>query len=120
MKLVTRYESDDGIVWKTEREARYRDQLLDRAAAILAPLGERTETDSFLSGFGYIQHDFVILDQVRRNYNNLLQESHRDFGVERAGLRLACVDNLGREWGTAYYAKYPMLDGTFEIDRGSF
>lgn len=137
MKPITRYEADDGSVWKTEDEAIFRDTLSKKVKDAMAPLGSRPDLPhcEFSNGGGYFHHHPSEVSEVKRSLLALVREygweweglknatcppedvspdwfarildGERQGPLNRAYCRLMCLDADGREWGQPYYAMHP-------------
>ena len=127
MKTVTRYQAADGSIHPTEKEALKRDRIVGKVRRIMKPLGviPKEKGCGFANGDGYIQHNIV---DVRLAKIKLIAYGQEIFGNEgpvsfnymgrvfsdynidvfyNAWVRLACHDEMGREWGQQYYAVNP-------------
>ena len=128
MRIVTRYQSDDGSEWKTEVEARRRDLLcaecMTAQTLLRDPPGSRG---------GYVQqlresvraYKAALIDIARRHgvygldkvtdpdqvhNQGMVGRFIEDSGLtplSRAWYRVMCVDAEGREWEQPYYAMNP-------------
>jgi hypothetical protein len=134
MKLITKYQADDGSEWSTAEQAQDRDLLCERVSAVMSAWPAHPENDGceFLNGGGYIQLSEHLFDQVKDQLLDIIKErvDHKeveqirskkaplnlvamlisDCGmgpVNAAWRRLSCVDSYFREWGQPYFASNP-------------
>lgn len=107
MKAITMYESEDGVVCRTVREAEERDVIFRKCKKaeddILGPRPEDPDR-SFANGCGYRQHP----DGTKKRLFEFMKEmrAHRDSNGPIGSLlyRAYCIDSKDREWGQPYFA----------------
>jgi hypothetical protein len=123
MKTVQRYQTEDGRVFNTEEEAAAHETLVGRVNEITSALGSKS--DEIRNGAGYVQHDPVITEKIRDSFYKLALEeqgqSEKDISLHWLGRylsdsdsylygmwnRLACIDELGREFDQQFFRNNP-------------
>lgn len=134
MKAVTKYQSDDGKIFDTEKEAIARDSKalsIKDAYKLLKPIPKNDGCD-FANGKGFIQQDPLKVQEFKRQIL-LLGAIHHEKMAEwakdpisvhpqsivgrilsdcddllyRAWSRVMCIDDKWREWGQPYFAINP-------------
>jgi len=123
MKTVQRYQTEDGRVFNTEEEAGAHETLVGRVNEITSALG--LKSDEIKNGAGYVQHDPVIVEKIRASFYKLALEeqgqSEKDINLHWLGRylsdsdsylygmwgRLACIDELGREFDQQFFRNNP-------------
>lgn len=136
MKLITKYQAEDGTEFDNEEDCLQYESIIRIAKSIEVNLPERPVNDgcSFSNGEGYLQHDTEKLWQAKvqilntfKDYSDhhWIEESLADRSVhpsyvsrilgERRELkplndiwrRFCNIDEDGREWGQGYFAANP-------------
>ena len=129
MRVVKRYESSDGKVWKTKEQALKQDKLIAGIKAAYAHLKPRPKNDdAFCNGVGFIQHDPGAYDLAVSNIRKVAADYTQDErfltcevwllirGTEDCKSKLLsnAVGRLqricpktNREYGQAYYVTHP-------------
>lgn len=128
MNIVTRYESEDGVLWLKELDAQRRDAYIVALQKANVCLGDNPRTSEFYNGELFMQHTF---DDVKRfielvgdalyieNLKRCQMWREQPQGIigrylddandpaSRYYYRLQCIDSQNREWGQPYYANNP-------------
>jgi hypothetical protein len=132
MKIVTRFESNDGHIWDSEEKAIARDKMIEDVKKAMRFLPEPPSECDFANGGGYIDHTASAVFATKSELIELsrpflgewmerqtqpLTEIHASwFGrlldgghepLERAWSRMMCITPNGREFGQPYYAEHP-------------
>ena len=134
MKQITKYLADDGSEHNDACDCLDHESNCKKATAIISQLPERPEGCEYTNGSGYIQHDKVIFQQVKKEFlefckkytnHEWIQQSIDDPNIDpswpgrilgeclpnsihRLWHRFSCTDTLDREWGQPYYVNnYP-------------
>lgn len=130
MRVVTRYQANDGTEFHAGDAAARHDALIVECADAIAPLGPRF--DGFSGGNGYVQHDLDAFVEAKRALLALLARAYPSHGYDKldakdvhpmssvgrmaseaggplakAWGRLGCIDAAAREWEQPYYALHP-------------
>lgn len=83
MKPITRYQSDDGLLFETEVACRAHEQLVLAVAAITAQLRPVPRSSEFNNGQGFVQQDRETFLGVQRELAALAHAAHEDRGFDR-------------------------------------
>ena len=108
MLAVTRYQANDGSIWREAEKAAQRDELLEQLKRLdnILPKGDFADTCNFSNGSGYIQHG---IRSVREAHLFLvdLTRPHLEYSMQKVEQEKEKFD-----WSTAgpqWFCR--MLDG---------
>jgi hypothetical protein len=142
VKMV-KYRAKDGTLCDSEAEADDLDRTLAAIDAAMSRLAPRSDGMAFTDGRGYVQHDPADVKRAREAIfraaakeqawyfakhpeadtaetahplRHILGRILDDSGslFYRPWMRLACIDDAGREWGQPYFALHPDKAGLQE------
>lgn len=136
MKTITKFIADNGQEFYTESDAIEADNLINSVGAIMDLFPPKPSDDGcrFSNGYSFIQHDPVIVSEVKNRLlllikkyidhhwvdqtladdkvhlsyvSRLIGENYRIKPINDAWYRLECIDKEFREWGQPYFAAHP-------------
>jgi hypothetical protein len=144
VKVVTKYESNDGKLFDSEADAVGHEEYLKQAKTVAGILPPRPDDGcKFDNGAGYIQHTPELVREYKRAVL-LLAASKRpdvkfaewaekpdqvhgmsvvgryiddgcDKYIGRLWYRVCCLDDQCREWGQPYFALHPGRAENFKM-----
>lgn len=127
MKQITKYVSDDGVEFASQKNAKAYDLILKKVKLIMVNLVPIPDDINFQNGHGFVKQD---ASKVKASRSKLLKLGYEVFpGTEKdkvpfsfigryfddsgynclysAWTRLSSIDDQSREWGQPYYAINP-------------
>lgn len=107
MKVVTRYQADDGSLWLTETEAARRDELVEECRAAAAILRDTPDSPEFHNGSGYVQQPTGSREAIYEFLKSKGTHRDSDGPLGRLLARMHRMDEADREWGQAFFAINP-------------
>lgn len=127
MKVIQKYQADDGKIFSTIEECEKYEQLCSRVEEIMKWLNPLPKDKGcrFANGGGYIQQEKKIVDKARIEIVDLGNKFFKQpvkwdfYAIGRlfndsgysclysAWGRLSNIDSNYREWGQGYYAIFP-------------
>lgn len=114
MRPVTMYEADDGSRWRTEDEARARDEMAMRVLQIVggAGLKARPSGSEFDNGYTFVQQPKGARQFLAAALRVLQANRDSDGPIGKLMYRVHCMDQDDREWGQPYFALNPTPTAT--------
>jgi hypothetical protein len=128
MKIITRYEANDGKIFKTPEEGFKYERLLEEMKEILSLLPPEPPFESgWANGKVYVQCDMDNVTRAKTKFRALYNKEFDrigesfsaisgrlldDSGSPLYGLwsHLTWIDETNRWWGQAYYMLHPTPD----------
>jgi hypothetical protein len=127
MKEIKRYQTEDGKIHDTEELAAAHETLVARVAEITSALGPRS--DEINNGAGYVQHDPAVVEKIKASFHLVALKTQGFDDPDENGApdehfigrwlndsnsflygvwnRLACIDELGREFDQQFFRNNP-------------
>lgn len=127
-KVVTtvHYVSEDGEEFANKQLCLAHEQMYIKAKSILDKLPPTSDTEDFINGLTFVQHDIEQVYKVRNEFLYFIKGQYTNFkwiqetihlswadriiaeavpnSIYQLWVRFTCINNKGEEWGSSYYA----------------
>lgn len=117
MRVIQKYVADDGEEFYKECDAIAYESIIGKINSVMQTLKPTPNIDKFYNEGGYVQQNRVVVIEARKALSEIINQYFDLVGVSldgnlpevinKAVIRLDCIDVLGREYGQLFFRTHP-------------